>query len=236
MNVRFMAKKNTALILACGALTLSACADQLRPAPGATLAGHGGATSSAAGVTVVTMTPDFPGIVDIESAVTPIKVKITNKGTTPVRIRYADFKLSAPDGTAYAALPLYKIDSSVTTSLPVGDYYPIADPAFRWNRFRVAPYYAGLYPGLPWYHGGFYGAPYGWDYYDTAFANVDLPTPEMRRNVLPEGVLDPGGSLEGWLYFQHVPPSKKSVTFEATINSERGANLGQLSIPYDFAS
>lgn len=222
-----------ALATSC-ALALSACAGQLRPAPGATLAPNGGAVSSAAGVDIVTMTPTFPGIVNIEGAVTPMKVQITNEGNQPVRIRYADFKLQAADGTSYAALPLYKIDSSVSTALPNAGYPVIADPAFRWNRFRVAPYYAGLYPGMPWYRGGFYGRPYGWGYYDTAFVNVDLPTPEMRKNVLPEGVLDPGGSLEGWLYFQHVPASKKTVTFDATIHSERGKPLGNLSIPYDF--
>lgn len=236
MNAQYLTKTTTILLLAASAFGLSACAGQLHPAPGATLAPHGGATSSAAGVNIVTMTPNFPGIVDIESAVTPIKVKITNNGSKPVRIRYADFKLDATDGTSYAALPLYKIDSSATTNLPVGSYYPITDPAFRWNRFRVAPYYAGLYPGMPWYRGGFYGQPYGWTYYDTAFANVQLPTPEMRRNVLPEGILDPGGSLEGWLYFQHVPSSKKTVDFDATIHAEGGANIGYLSIPYNFGS
>lgn len=231
-----LSRTTTLALLAGSALALSACAGQLRPAPGATLAPDGGAVSSAAGVDIVTMTPDFPGIVDIESAVTPMKVNITNNGNQPVRIRYADFKLTAPDGSSYAALPLYKIDSSVSTSLPALGYSPIADPAFRWNRFRVAPYYAGLYPGMPWYRGGFYGRPYGWGYYDDSFVNVDLPTPEMRKNVLPEGVLDPGGSLEGWLYFQKVPTSKKTVTFDATIQSERGAPIGKLSIPYDFKS
>lgn len=236
MNAHFVTRTTSMLLLAGSALALSACAGQLHPAPGATPAPHGGATSSAAGVNIVTMTPDFPGIVDIESAVTPIKVKITNNGSQAVRVRYADFKLDAADGTSYAALPLYKIDSSVATALPVGRYYPITAPGFRWNRFRVAPYYAGLYPGMPWYRGAFYGQPYGWGYYDAAFADVQLPTPEMRRNVLPEGVLDPGGSLEGWLYFQHVPSSKKSVDFDATIHSERGASIGKLSIPYTFGS
>ena len=238
MTYRSGSRRTAALLLLAGtALALSACADTLRPAADAIPAAGGGATASAADVSIVTMTPDFPGIVDIESAVTPMKVRITNNGSTPVRIRYADFKLADPSGGTYAALPLYKIDSTVTTSLPLSGYAPIGHPGFFYNRFRVAPYYAGLYPGMRWYRGGFgYAGPYGWDYYDRAFgqAEVQLPTDAMRKNVLPEGVLDPGGSLQGWLYFQHVSPSVKHVSFDATITSERGVALGDLAIPYDF--
>ncbi len=238
MTLRIGLRRNAAFALLAGtALALSACADNLRPAADAIPAGKDGATANAAGVDIVTMTPDFPGMVDIQGAVTPMKIKITNNGNTPVRVRYADFKLTDPDGKSYAALPLYKIDSTVEVPTPLGAYDPIVRPGFFYHRFRVAPYYSGLYPGLPWYHGGFgYGGPYGWGYYDDAFRDVQLPTNAMRKNVLPEGVIDPGGSLEGWLYFQHVSPSVKHVDFDATVTSERGVQLGDLSIPYDFKS
>lgn len=228
-------RAGTMLLLAGGALALSGCAATLQPGQGAELVGKGSATASAANVSIVTMTPDFPGMVDIEDAVTPMKIRLVNHGTQPVRIRYADFKLVDAGGGSYAALPLYKIDSSVETAVPVRGFAPVLRPNFRYDRFRVAPYYAGLYPGMPWFRGGFgYTNPYGWTYYDTAFADVQLPTPAMRKNVLPEGVLDPGGSLEGWLYFQHVSPKVKHVSFDATITSPEGTSLGDIAIPYDF--
>ncbi len=66
------------------------------------------------------------------------------------------------------------------------------------------------------------------------FGRVPLPTPAMYRNVLPEGVLDPGGSLEGWLYFKHVTVQKGAVTFDANVKAADGTSLGELSIPYTF--
>lgn len=104
-----------AILLAGTAMGLSACAETLRPAAGASVIGDA-AIASVAGVQVSTMTPDFPGIVDIERAVTPMRIKVTNQGTTAVRIRYADFALKDAAGRSYAALPLYKIDSSVQTA------------------------------------------------------------------------------------------------------------------------
>ncbi len=231
----------TLLIATAPVALLGGCAATLKPAADANLTPGGGATASAGGLDVVTMTPDFPGIVDIESAVTPVKVNITNNGKETLLIRYSEFKLVAADGTTYQALPLYKIDTSVTTSLP-GIYDPITSPGFLYRGFRVAPYYGGLYPGIPRFGGPFgfgrFGR-YGWGGYDTAFgtglARVQLPTPEMYRNVLPEGVLDPGGSLQGWLYFQHVDNRKGDITFDASVMSVQGQDLGSLSIPYTFA-
>ncbi len=148
------------------------------PAADATPAPGGGATATAGDVTIVTMTPDFPGMVDIESAVTPVRVRITNNSKSTVLVRYDGFTLVSADGTTYPALPLYKIDGSVNTPLP---YSPILSPGFRWNRFRVAPYYHGLYPGIPAFGGPFGYGRYGWDYYDDVFApdfaRVKLPTP-----------------------------------------------------------
>ena len=216
---------------------LGGCAATLKPAPGANPAPGGGATASAGGVEMVTMTPDFPGIVDIEGVVTPVKVAITNTGNSTVLIRYSDFKLVGADGTVYPALPLYKIDG--TASAPTsGLYGPIGSPLFLHRGFRVAPYYGGLYPGIPRFGGRFGGwGRYDWNDYDLAFGglhSVKLPTPEMYRNVLPEGVLDPGGSLQGWLYFKHVGNQKGDIAFDASVMSVTGTALGSLSIPYTF--
>ncbi len=218
-----------ALLPGCATTTLQPAADASR-APG------GGAVASTAGVEIVTMTPDFPGIVDIEGAVTPVKVRITNEGPNPVLIRYGDFMLTGADGTTYDALPLRRIDTTV--SAPVGLYDPILSPRFRYRGFRVAPYYSGIYPGIPRFGDPFVFGRYGWGGYDAAFggnfARVRLPTPEMYRNVLPEGVLDPGGSLEGWLYFQHVGRREGALSFNASVMSVSGASLGNIAIPYTF--
>lgn len=107
-----------AILLAGTAMGLSACAETLRPAAGASVIGDA-AIGSAAGVQIATMAPDFPGIVDIARAVTPMKIEVTNQGTTAVRIRYADFALKDAAGRSYAELSLYKIDSSLQTAARV---------------------------------------------------------------------------------------------------------------------
>jgi len=233
------ALRNTlAAVLVATAPALGGCSATLKPAPDAIPATGGGATASTGGVQIVTMTPDFPGIVDIQTAVTPVKVSITNHGTSTVLIRYSDFKLVGADGSVYPALPLRKIDA--TASAPVTGFDPVLSPAFQYRGFRVAPYYGGIYPGLTRFGGRFpygYGR-YGWDYYDAAFdgfRSVKLPTPTMYQNVLPEGVLDPGGSLEGWLYFKHVGNQKGAIDFDAALVSVTGTSLGSLTIPYTFA-
>ena len=50
-----------------------------------------------------------------------------------------------------------------------------------------------------------------------------------------QSLLDPGGSLEGWLYFQHVARREGALSFDASLMSVDGAALGSLSIPYTFA-
>jgi len=237
MSFPSLHKSLTALIGSVTLLSLAAgCAPTLHPAADATPAPGGGATATSGGISIVTMTPDFPGSVDIEQALTPVKVRIRNTGKATALVRYSEFTLMASDGTVYPALPLYKIDGSVSEPL---SYDPIIEPGFRWRRFRVASYYGGLYPGIPSFGGPYAWGRYGWPYYDDAFgpgfANVKLPTPAMYRNVLPEGVLDPGGELEGWLYFKKVKPQQGTIVFNAAITDVQGGALGKISIPYIFA-
>lgn len=180
----------TAVLLATApAVVISGCTASLKPAANAMPASGGGAQATAGGVQIVTMTPDFPGIVNIESAVTPVKVNITNNGKNTVLIRYADFKLVAADGKTYPALPLRKIDGKA--SAPLDTFNPVLSPRFYHRGFSVLPYYGGIYPGIPAYGRPFdYGFDrYGWDYYDSVFGGfgqVKLPTPEMYDNV-PSG-------------------------------------------------
>lgn len=236
--IRFPTRAVTALLLAVApAAMLGGCAATLQPAAEANQVPGGGATASAAGVDFVTMTPDFPGYVDIESAVTPVKVQITNTGSTAIRIRYDDFKLVGADGTTYPALPLYDIDTTVSTPISPSIYGPIGRPGFLYRGFRVAPYYSGIYPGLPRFGGPFGYGRYGLGYYDAfgpGFARVQLPTREMYRNVLPEGVLDPGGMLQGWIYFKHVDNMRGDIAFDAQVTSIDGSTLGNVTIPYTY--
>lgn len=208
----------------------------LEPAASAATAGVEGeaaAVANISGVQVTALAPAFPGSVEISRAVTPMKVRIDNNGPVPVRLRYDAFSLVGADGTTYRALPLYRIDKTVQEAVRVADAAPIAAPGFGYRDFAVAPYYGPLYPTVTPFAGPFDFPPAAYDLYDTAFVDVELPTPAMRNNVLPEGVIAPGGYVEGWLYFQKVAEGAERVTFRADlVNANAGQSLGVATIPY----
>lgn len=85
-----------------------------------------------------------------------------------------------------------------------------------WRYF--APYYGPVYgPGVryadrAWADGwgaNPYHAPGRW--------RPDLPTERMIRRALPEGVLEPGGAVAGFLYFDEVDDETRRITFEADL-------------------
>ena len=172
------------------------------------------AIASGGGVQVIAQTSKWPGDTDITGHVTPMRIKLSNNTSAPVLIRYEDFKLVAKDGTTYVAIPPRQIQG-VVRKQEVG---PVT-PMFTYSGFMVAPYYGYAYPAVPVYDGPF---PYDSAYYDTYYRywrTVPLPTPEMLSRALPDGVLESGGRIDGYLYFQKVPKSEQLVQFQARIPS-----------------
>lgn len=213
------------------------CATNFEPAPLANAApavAEDAAMATLAGVTVTTLMPgEWPGAVDIDEELTPIKVRIQNNSAQPMAVTYNQFALRGADGHIYRALPPFAMNGAAPVAVTVRDPMPIAGPAFVYSGFEVAPFYHPLYPGLATYNGpfpvnaGYYGL------YDTYFANVELPTAEMRRMALPEGVLAPGGYVEGWVYFEEVPNEADRVSFNYALRQAGAAMpMATLSIPY----
>src|SRR5262249_38625673 len=80
----------------------------LSPAPGSP--GRAAVTPTAIradGVQVTVEGEEPSGPREIMTAVTPLKVTITNGGATPVALRYDRISLEGPDGKRWAALPPY---------------------------------------------------------------------------------------------------------------------------------
>jgi hypothetical protein len=73
-------------------------------------------------------------------------------------------------------------------------------------------------------------------YYDTYYPQwqVNLPTSEMIELAIPEGVIEPGGSVSGFLYFQPISGDLDRVTFKADLmDGDDGQRLGALELPFD---
>ncbi|HEY0840277.1 MAG TPA: hypothetical protein VGD74_08825 [Vulgatibacter sp.] len=99
------------------------------------------------------------------------------------------------------------------------------------RHFFVAPYQAPYYGYFsPWpYPFGFDSLYWGQYYY----AWVEpLPTPTMMNDALPEGVLEPGGSIGGFVYFQNVTPREGRVTFLAHfVDAKNQQSVGEIRVP-----
>lgn len=235
-----------AVMTVCAALLLSACASPSRlvPAPDAERITPGGtiAVSSAADVTV-TVDPDaWRGSVRIDHAVTPIHVKIENKSDRKLLIRYGDYAMVAANGERYAALPPYDIRGSTEDPALAHRYSPVDRLGFTYDGFSVAPLYRFMYPSLTVYDAHrFRVDPLYYDHYYPYWARtrVELPTAEMLRFALPEGVLDEGGLLAGFLYFEKIdsqlqPPE---IEFQAQIvDIVSGEMIATLEVPFVIAT
>lgn len=224
----------TALRIVCfaAAAVLSACATSrlaLAPdaqhAPGRSNVG----VAESAGVRITAQANAWNGTPqNLSSEITPLRVSIENHSNRPLRVRYNDFSLASNLGYRYAALPPYRIRGSVA----VNDVVPPFAPRFAYSHFYVAPYYSPYFTTLP-----------AWDYpwaFDGYYYNrwypmwhLELPTRDMRELAIPEGVIDPQGSVSGFLYFPKLSGGADRVTLVAALtDGKSGEGFGELSIPF----
>jgi hypothetical protein len=124
-------------------------------------------------------------------------------------------------------------------------------PRFRHDHFYVAPYYGYYYPGWPtwpgWNEPGNYPLAYGDQYGDDdsepyvtpapGEPSASFPTDDMLAAALPEGVLQVGGSVEGFLYFQRVDEPTGAVQLQiALVDASIGQPFGDIAVPLQLVS
>lgn len=211
-------------------VALSACttATQIEPAPAAATI-DGQAVEVVDGVRIVAEAGEWPGNVNIEEEVTPMRVTITNNSNRPIAIRYGEFALVSADGERYNAIPPFRVEGTVVEPRLAPGFAPVTTPGFVYDRFFVAPYLSPLYPGVTAFTDPFLFDPF---YYDQ-WREVRLPTAEMVRRALPEGVVQPGGSVSGFLYFEEVDDDDEMLQFRANLmNARTSQRFGVITIPF----
>lgn len=220
-------------------LGLVGCATtSLEPAPEAlTVTGQEDAAHATVGnVRVVAQAEELPGMEPAKHEIIPMRVVIENNSGKPLRVAYNEFALVTSEGETYSALPLYKIEGTVESPVSAGAYSPITEPGFAYDNFTVAPYLGTYYPGISPVTDPFYYDPL---YYGTNYAyweETTLPTTAMRALALPEGVVESGGRVEGWLYFENIHGANEVVFRADLINSRTGDEFGEIRIPFEAAS
>jgi hypothetical protein len=196
---------------------------------------------------------------DLEHVITPVGVRLENQSGRPLRIDPQDFVLVGGSRFEYTALSPKEMHEeglavggsgysggNVALSFGVGVGYP----GWGWGPFPSTY----LWHGAPWSWGPGWGGPgwaspyfgmgwYGYGY-DPLYAPYyayrppePLPTQDMVRKALPEGTLDNGGALEGFLYFQNVGHREGQVTLQARlVDARTGEHFATLSIPFGVHS
>ncbi|RJP75253.1 MAG: hypothetical protein C4524_12000 [Candidatus Zixiibacteriota bacterium] len=204
---------------------------QLVPAPEARQVDGLAAVAGAAGVMLAAEVEAWPGREEIARRVTPLRVTVNNQSEHPLLLRYENLALVADQGRRYAALPPFEVEGAIHEPVVVDN------PRFYHHRFFVAPFYARYYPGMPAYRGPIYHDPLYHQRYLTYWREVALPTEEMIRQALPDGVIEPGGSVSGFLYFEAIEPETEALSLRADlVDAVSGERFGTVSIPFEVTS
>lgn len=143
-----------------------------------------------------------------ELPVTPLKVRIVNHSGRAIRVLYEDFAVEDDQGGhVYRALPVVPLDASPAS----------IRPTYASDKFFVAARHRDAYPTLtPWPQ----ELPRDADLYRRQFHawHEGLPTREMQRLGLPEGVLADGGEVAGFLYFPQARGSDDRVHVKVNLD------------------
>lgn len=202
---------------------------RMRPAPNANVVR--GAPWSAygeqEGIRVSASTDTWDGRPeDLPEVMTPLKVRLTNHSGRPIRILYDEFALQPDDGRPFHPLPPAPLEAGSKTG--VAGLHPL----YASTGFRVAQAYKSLLPSSEaWPE----PLPRDVSSSETEYHNWSsgLPTPEMRRRALFEGVLEDQGVTAGYLYFSRRARAGDHVVFRADLSdAEDGEPVAALDIPF----
>jgi hypothetical protein len=161
---------------------------------------------------------------DLPESVTPVKVRILNSSGQPIRLLYQDFALVGKRGRRYQPVPVLPLEPDDDT----GRLHPI----YASSKFFVAARFRDVYQGLePW------PQPLGRDedLYERQYRlwGRVRPSRQAERMAMPEGVLENGGVISGFLYFETPLGHEDGVTFEAEFDNSDGQDtVASVKIPF----
>lgn len=205
----------------------------LVPAPAANQVGQAAAAQSSQGVRVVADGGAWRGVPAQLPDLVPVKVSIENRGDRPVLLRFAAFSLVTPAGERLTAIPPLEIEGEAVASGIGGAGLDPWSPLFEHDNFFVAPHARSYYPGIPPWGGIWYPPVRGTGMSAPMVWPLDLPTRSMLEQALPEGVIERGGHVSGFVYFPDVPGGTERIRFEAELlDAETGEAFGRIRIPF----
>jgi hypothetical protein len=213
-----------------GLMTLACGHERMLPASSANVVpgARGFAVVQRNGVNVEASGDDWSGRPDeLEGRLTPVKVWISNHSGKAIQILYERFVLAGGDGRRYRPLPPVPL----LHDRPL-DAHASLRPIFATASFFVRPAFRDVYPSIPPWPTRLQSDD---QFYETQYKlwGRDLPTVEMQRKGLPEGVLADGGEMSGFLYFENAIGRESRVSFEADLEDGEGQDrVTSIAIPF----
>ena len=149
------------------------------------------------------------------SFVVPVKVRIKKPAGVESACRYERLLAGRQEGRSYRPVPVLPMDADARKRIPK------LARIYAASKFFVAPGFHDVYATLePW------TAPLERDdeLYERLFRRWGKQPPalDVLRVALPEGVLDDGGVVTGYLFFESPLDKEDRVTFEATFGGGDG--------------
>src|SRR3990172_1835384 len=178
------------------------------------------ATKNENGVTVTVQASAWHGTPsDLDRYVTSLYVVIQNDTTSTLAFGYEGVMLFDENRTQYNALTSETVVKILQAAYQ-GTY--VFSPFFSFygsvfigsGFFSYYPYY---YPFYPW-----------WDYP----VYYQVPLDDIFDQALMPGLINPNAKLQGFIYFQRIPPKIKNVTLEIGYKFEAEPEPNILSFPF----
>jgi len=170
---------------------------------------------------------------NLERRLTPVEVRLENHSGRPLSIRYELFDVEGNSRFHYSAIPPLELDEATEDTSPVCNA-AWAPRSYRWG------WYGRGWQSRSWIRPE-WSNPFYDPYYDPFYRPYErceepLPSKDMVEQALPEGTLENGGTVAGFLYFQGVTEREKEVTLQAQlVDARTGEPFGSLSIPFQVA-
>jgi len=178
----------------------------------------------------------------LPEVLTPVRVTLENHSGHPLRVSYRDVSLLGASGFRYLALPPFPLERSPSSTLDrprvtLVDFHPahpvsprrMVVPRYPHKHFYVTRPYVPLFPGyLVWPH------LWAWEAYSSRlYANwpSNLPSEDMQDLALPEGVLQEGGNIAGYLYFQQTRRESGVQLEFKLVDADSSESLGTATLP-----
>jgi hypothetical protein len=157
------------------------------------------------------------GELAFERTLAPVRVTVTNQGRQPVLVRYHQFVLRSTFGELLAPEPPYRV---------AGEPELVRLDRGANRGFEYAPW-------SPRQYGDAVRLPTDPRYFRQrdAEAPVILPFDDVMSGALPEGILQPGGTVTGFLYFPEHRPGTDLTFLADVVDAGTGRVEGTVAIP-----